>query len=64
MYQMPFVVVVDNEEALGIYDPRFYRRGILSFRSDRKKIERSSFSALLSISLRRTHYSPNVFQYS
>ncbi|WP_328211125.1 hypothetical protein [Brevibacillus centrosporus] len=27
MYQMPFVVVVDNEEALGIYDPRFYRNG-------------------------------------
>ncbi|WP_419877206.1 metal-dependent hydrolase [Brevibacillus centrosporus] len=23
----PFVVVVDNEEALGIYDPRFYRNG-------------------------------------
>ncbi|MFC3885388.1 metal-dependent hydrolase [Bacillus songklensis] len=23
----PFVVVVDNEERLGIYDPRFYRKG-------------------------------------
>ncbi|SFJ58770.1 hypothetical protein SAMN05518846_104194 [Brevibacillus centrosporus] len=42
MYQMPFVVVVDNEEALGIYDHAFTGTGN-PFYTKRSKKNRAEF---------------------